>query len=499
MMIRQYRKVISIIVCLAVCLSIGAVLPKEMACAARGSDIYSEAAERVELDGVVYWYRNDVDERAKIQITAIQAPEGVKELILPETIDGREVVCLHLREEDGAKPLTGITSLCLPSGMTYREMDHNPTCSPIDADIMGYYLVPSLNNYFTSLEQIQVADENPNMTVYNGVLFNKTVSDMLYYPYGKKDTEYTEPSTQTYAEGNYNGRKYLKKLTYSNNKEYTYAASCQDTSLETVVIPENVQNLWFSSFENCTKLKNVQGGRGLKVLLARAFFGCTSLPSFPFSNSDKLQGIESEVFRGCGSMKEIKLPKNLRWMSNHVFYDTPCRKVTIPPTVTSIGKNTFPKGTKIRKQSYLKSVNSKYVKDSYVKKRYSYVAMTPVTFVSNGKKKYYEIDDLAQIYPEEVKIKVKKKKKIKLKILSEVRLPGDKRKEGYLSPGILRYTSSNPKVVKVSKKGVVKVLKKKGTAAIHVELRTGGLYEWAGDCTVKVKVKKGRIWFSKKE
>lgn len=496
MILRQYRKMISIILCLAVCLSMGAVLPGETVCAAPGSYIYDEAAEKAELDGVVYWYRNDVDEPAKIQITAIQVPEGTKELILPETIAGRKVACLHLREKDGAKPLTGVTSLRLPSGMTYMGMDHNPTCSPIDYDVMGNYLVPSLNDYFTSLEQIRVADKNPNMTVYNGVLFDKKVSKMLYYPYGKKDTEYTEPSTQTDAEGDYNGRKYLKKLTYSNNKKYTYAATCRDTNLETVVIPKNVQNLWTSSFENCTKLKNVQGGRGLKVLSDRAFFGCTSLTSFPFSDSDKMQGIESEVFRGCSSMKEIKLPKNLRWMYDHVFYGTACRKVTIPPTVESIRKNAFPKGTKIKKQSYLKSVNSKYVKDKYLKKNYSYVAMTPVTHVGNGKKKYYEIDDLAGIYPEEEKIKLNKKKKIRLKILTEVRLVMDQRVEGYLSPGILRYKSSNPKVVKVSKKGVVKVLKKKGTATIHVELRTEGLYEWAGDCTVKVKVKKGRIWFT---
>lgn len=497
MILRRYNKIIAIVLCLVLCLSMEAVLPGETVYAARSGSIYGEAAVKAELDGIVYWYRTDVDywyhgitadDREQIQITAIQVPDGTKELILPETIDGKEVVCLHLREEDGAKPLTGVTSLRLPSGMTYWERNYNPTCTPPDADINGNYLVPSLDTYFTSLEQIQVADENTNLTVYQGVLFDKTVSYMLYYPYEKKDTEYIEPSTQTSARGNYNGRKYLKKLTYSDNKKYTYAATCRDTNVETVVIPENVKNLWFSSFENCTKLKSVQGGKGLEMLLERAFFGCTSLTSFPFSGSDKMQGIESEVFRGCSSLKKIKLPKNLRWMSDYVFYGTACKKVTIPPTVTSIRKNAFPKGTKIKKQSYLKSVNSKYVKDKYVKKLYSYVAMTAVTYLGSGKKKYYEIDDLARIYPEEEKIKLKKKKKTKLKILTDVRLVMDRRISGHLGSGILRYKSSNPKVVKVSKKGVVKALKK-GTATIHVELRTGGLYEWAGDCEVKVKVR----------
>lgn len=491
MILRRYSKGIAFVLCLALFLSTGLVLPRKTIQAY----VYEGAAKRVELDGVVYWYRDDMDDETGVQITAIQVPEGTKELVLPEIIDKRVVVCLHLREADGAKPLTGVTSLRLPSGMNYKEDDRNPTCVPPRADLSGNYLVPSLS-YFRSLEQIQVAEDNPYMTVHQGVLFDKDVSVMLFYPYGKKDTEYTEPSTQEYAKGDYDGRKYLKKLTYSDNKNYTYAASCQDTNIETVVIPENIQYLWFSSFENCTKLKSVQGGRGLVVIHDRAFFGCTSLTSFPFSGSDKLQGIESEAFRGCSSLKKIKLPKNLRWMYDHVFYGTACKKVTIPPTVESIRKKAFAKGTKIKKQSYLKSVNSKYVKSKYLKKNYSYVAMAVVTDPDNGKRKYYEIDDLAQIYPEEEKIRLKKSKKVKLWMMTEIRLPMDQRKEGYLSPSILSYRSLNPKVVKVSKKGVVKVLKKKGTATIHVKLRTDGLYEWAGDCKVKVKVKKGKIWFT---
>lgn len=495
MVLRKYSKIIAIVFCLALCLPTGAVVPGKTVYAYDGG-IYDGAAERAERNGVVYWYRDDVDDQTAIQITAIQVPKGTKELILPETIDKRVVACLHLREKDGAKPLTGVTSLQLPSGMTYYGNDYNPTCVTPNIDFVGNYLVPSLSSYFTSLEYIRVAAGNPYMTVHQGVLFNKTVSKMLYYPYEKKDAEYTEPSTQTGARGDYDGRKYLKKLTYSNNKAYTYAASCRDTNIETIVIPKNVQNLWAGSFENCTKLKKVQGGKGLEVIGERAFSRCSSLRSFPFSGSDKLQGIESEAFRGCSRLKKIKLPKNLRWMSKYVFFGTTCQKITIPPTVESIGKDAFPKGAKIKKQSYLKSVSSKYVKSKHMKENYSYVAMTAVTDPDTGKKKYYEIDDLAQIYPKEEKIRLKKRKKVRLWILTEIQLPMDQRKEGYLSPGILSYRSSNPKVVKVSKKGVVKVLKKKGTATIRVKLRTDGLYEWAGDCKVKVKVKKGKIWFT---
>ncbi len=501
MILRRYRKgngiafAISIVLCLVLFLSTGLVLPGEIVHAY----VYEGAAKRTEWDGVVYWYRDDMDDETGIQITAIQVPEGTKELILPETIDKRVVVCLHLREADGAKPLTGVTSLRLPSGMSCQGKNHNPTCVTPNDDLSGNYLVPSLSDYFKSLEQIQVAKDNPYMTVYQGVLFSKDVSVMLFYPFEKKDTEYVEPSTQEYARGDYDGRKYIKKLTYSNNKAYTYAASCQDTNIETVVIPKNVQTLWASSFENCTKLKKVQGGKGLEVVGERAFFGCSSLLSFPFSASSKMQGMESEAFRGCSRLKKIKLPKNLRWMSKYVFWGTSCRNITIPPTVESIGKNAFPKGAKIKKPSYLKPVSSKYVKSKYMKKNYSYVAMTVVTDPDNGGKKYCAIDDLAQIYPEEGKIRLKKRKKVRLRILTEVRLLMNQREEGYLSPDILSYKSSNPKVVKVSKKGVVKVVKKKGTATIHVKLRTDGLYEWAGDCKVKVKVKKGKIWFTSAE
>lgn len=484
MTVKLKNKLILLVVCLALLLSTGAVFPKETAYAL---EIYDGTATKAKVNGIVYWYRSDVDQRTEIQITAIQVPKGRKELVLPESIDGKKVVCLHLRKEDGAKPLTGIKSLYLPSGMTYQGNDFNPTCIPPNEDYMGNYLAPSLNQYFKKVEKIQVSEDNPYMTVHNGVLFDKNISTLLYYPYEKKDAEYTEPSTQKDALlAGYDGRKYLKKLTYSNNKEYTYAASCANTNIETVVIPKNVQYLWYESFINCTKLKKVEGGKGLVVIHESAFEGCKSLTSIRFSN--KLQGIERRAFWGCRRLKNIKLPKNLRWMKDYVFYGTACRKVTIPATVTSIGKKAFSKRTKVKRRTYLKAVNSKYVKDKYAKNHYSYVAMVTVTDVDSGKKKYYEFEDISEIYSMKRKITIKKRRPYKLEILAELNLGMDQTAEGYLLPSMLRYKSSNPKVAKVTKKGVVKA-RKKGTATIYVELRTQGLYEWAGDCKVTVKVR----------
>ena len=255
-----------------------------------------------------------------------------------------------------------------------------------------------------------------------------------------------------------------------------------------------VTSIGESAFFKCSNLTSVTIPNSVTTIKKAAFNDCgiTSV-----TISDSVTSIGYAAFAVCKRLRKVEIPKNVKSIEDYTFSGCDeLTSVTLPDSVTSIGKDAFPKGAKIKKQSYLKSVSSKYVKSKHMKENYSYVAMTAVTDPDTGKKKYYEIDDLAQIYPKEEKIRLKKRKKVRLWILTEIQLPMDQRKEGYLSPGILSYRSSNPKVVKVSKKGVVKVLKKKGTATIRVKLRTDGLYEWAGDCKVKVKVKKGKIWFT---
>ena len=445
-----------------------------------GTNIYKGKPSRAVVDGVTYSYRDSVDDGG-IQITAIQVPNNRTSLVIPDTINGNTVTALHLRTADGAKKLAKLNSLTLPKHMTYEGMDFNPTCVPINVDIQGNYLVPSLNEYFTGLSEIKLEEGNPYMLVKDGVLYNKDITSLLYYPYNKKDTEYTEPSTLTDAHwgANYNKRKYLKKLTYSTNKNYTYTTSCSYTNIETVIIPKNIQNISEECFSHCSKLKNVKWTNGVKVIYDKAFLSCTSLKKITFPKS--LQLIQTSAFRNCTNLRSIVLPKNLMALYNYAFYGTKCKKITIPKSVGNMGKKVFGKGTKIKKQSYLKKSSNHYQNDFC-----TYIAMATIIDKKSGKKTEYEVDDIDEIYAVKKKIKLKKGKKHKLKTEACISLPMEEEDWGYIDSNILKFTSSNPKVATVTKNGTIKA-KKKGTAIIRVELLTASYTPSSCQVTVKVQ------------
>ncbi len=67
------------------------------------------------------------------------------------------------------------------------------------------------------LESIVVASSNPNFKTENGILYNKDLTTMEYYPRGKKDETYIVPNTVKNLERIAN--KYLKKVYIPNSIE----------------------------------------------------------------------------------------------------------------------------------------------------------------------------------------------------------------------------------------------------------------------------------------
>ncbi len=478
-----------------VLLTTGSVLEKDL-CAAQKlpdgyvygtSSMYLGAAQKAVVDGVTYQYRDDVENENDIQITAITVPSNMKKLVIPEKINGRTVATLHMRKEDGAAALAGITELILTAHIYYYR-EHIVICPPPNPDVEGNFLVPSLEDYFPSLEKIGFSGENPSMKVKDGILFNEDCTQLLHYPQSKRDVEYTEPSSLTSSNG-YRKSKYLKKVTFSSNSSYTYTPDCSYSNLETVCIPANIKNIWIEGFAHCSKLTQVQWHNGVEYILEGAFSHCTSLKKIQLPKS--LIGIEEGAFRGCSNLNlgTLVLPKKLQWMQAYVFYGTKCKKVTIPDSVESMGAHAFSKQTKVVKPAYLKSAKSKYIPNDYFKNSYfSYEATALLKRKKKGKKKGYPAIDIERIWGTKKKLRLKKGKKITLQTKAELMLYANKSVSGYLDSEILKFRSSNPKVVKVTKTGKLQT-KKKGSAVIQVSLRlNNGVFHVKG-YKVKVKVR----------
>ena len=289
-------------------------------------------------------------------------------------------------------------------------------------------------NEIETLEEIRVAKDNLSYQAQDGVLYSKDKKQLFSYPKSKKSETYNMPaSVKKVEESNaLTNLKYLKNLTLSKNLSVT--PSCNDSSIESVTIPGQIGGIDESSFENCNKLNKVTITKGLRFINDYAFFECKGLQSI-----------------GVG-----------------VFYRTGIKQLTIPGSVVKI--DVIDKSIKLSKPSYLK----KFKRDSgaiYYEAR--------ATIKASGKKAVtYKASRITKIKAKTSKVTIKKGKTTKLQTRVYI---SKKLKKGYLDPEILKFTTSNKKVVKVSSKGTIKGLKK-GKATVTVKLRTTGK-------TYKVNVK----------
>lgn len=345
-------------------------------------------------------------------------------LVIPEELDGLQVKAISQGFEKNLK----IKSIILSKNIAPAKETHR------DLEVL---------NEIETLEEIRVAKDNLSYQAQDGVLYSKDKKQLFSYPKSKKSETYNMPASVKKVE-EFNALinlKYLKNLTLSKNLSVT--PSCNDSSIESVTIPGQIGGIDESSFENCNKLNKVTITKGLRFINDYAFFECKAL-------------------------KEIKLPEGLQSIGVGVFYRTGIKQLTIPGSVVKI--DVIDKSIKLSKPSYLK----KFKRDLgaiYYEAR--------ATIKASGKKAVtYKASRITKIKAKTSKVTIQKGKTTKLQTRVYI---SKKLKKGYLDPEILKFTTSNKKVVKVSSKGTIKGLKK-GKATVTVKLRTTGK-------TYKVNVK----------
>ncbi len=237
----------------------------------------------------------------------------------------------------GGYPVTGfmdyafsncslITSVTISEGVTAIGPGIFKNCT----SLKSVYIPASVTRYIwltsgdaiafdgcTSLEKITV---DPDNTKYhsdeNGVLFDG--STLIYYPAGKKTTNYTVPDTTTVI-------------------GYEVFANCQ--YLETVTIPDSVTTIEAYAFYNCKNLKTVNLPESISTIFTRTFYGCSSLKNItiPYGVSE----IQNSAFRGCSSLEKIIIPESVYYIDFYAFYDCISLSDITIPEHTSFASDTF--------------------------------------------------------------------------------------------------------------------------------------------------------------
>lgn len=169
-----------------------------------------------------------------------------------------------------------------------------------------------------NLVNISVDDNNRYYSSSNGILFNKSKTELVKFPDGL-DTEYGIPN-------------YVTKI-----GPYAFYSSL---NLISVTIPKSVTEISDSAFSGCSNLQNISIGSGVTRIGEFAFAYCESITDILIPN-ETLE-LAKGAFAGCYSLKNITLGEELTTIGPMAFaYCSKIDDIKIPNKVKKIEPETF--------------------------------------------------------------------------------------------------------------------------------------------------------------
>ena len=109
------------------------------------------------------------------------------------------------------------------------------------------------------------------------------------------------------------------------------------SSLESVTIPEGVTTIGSFAFQSCN-LNALTLPESLEAIESSAFSGNQSLKSVNIPA--KVKTIGAWAFYGCG-LKDLVIQEGVQTIGNYAFFNNSLQNLTLPSTITSIGKEAF--------------------------------------------------------------------------------------------------------------------------------------------------------------
>lgn len=242
-------------------------------------------------------------------LTEISLPDG-----LVEIGDGAFYDCIKL------------TEITLPETVTTIGSDAFSGCTAL-SEITIPESVTEIRSYaFDSTEGMtafHVAQENPNYTAIDGVLFDKDMTTLLRYPEAKADASYTVPdSCRSIADWAFIGARSLEEIDLANVQTIGEDAFYYCVGLKSVEIPEGIEELVGAAFCYCVGLEEIKLPSTLKKIGENCFYSCTALTEVRLPHG--LQQIDGYAFFHCTSLKKINIPKTVDTISGYCigyFYD----------------------------------------------------------------------------------------------------------------------------------------------------------------------------------
>ncbi len=214
--------------------------------------------------------------------------------------------------------------LILPSVINNRSVKEISSGFFRDLYATRYLYIPaSVERLYTrstmSLRYLDVSTENANYKSVDGVLFNKSGTDLLYYPSNKEGAVYRVPDgVECIFDDAFSGCGELSEVVLCSGMESIGSNAFRDCANLTVAsLPDSVSSLAAGAFNSCSSLERMAIPAGVTVIRSNLFYGCSALTEVTFAGA--VTEIERDAFYGCESLDAIRIPASVTTIAGNPF------------------------------------------------------------------------------------------------------------------------------------------------------------------------------------
>ncbi len=187
-----------------------------------------------------------------------------------------------------------------------------------------------------ALSEIIISEDSATYKTVDGVLFDKSMSTLIYYPVGKTDRTYTVPESVT-AIGDYAFNHTVISLFPLAELSSSYLMLPK--SLTSVTLPAGLRSIGNAAF-SFMRLQSVNLEDTSVESVGMYAFYSTSLRRVTLPETLSVMG--ESAFAECASLRELSFTgERLESIPAHAFKGSAVESVTLPYGVTSVGPGAF--------------------------------------------------------------------------------------------------------------------------------------------------------------
>jgi len=315
-----------------------------------------------------------------VEMTSIKLPETIvtignasfskcsklKELTLPNSVTTiasmafndnpslTKVILSNKLVDLGANAFLGVVamkSIELPASLVKLQSGAFRNCLALESIMIPAGVTLIGNNAFQgclALKNIEIDAANKDFSTVGGVLFNKDKTQLICYPGGRTDAEYTIPEgVKTIGFAAFNQRS-ISSLYTSDPVSNTY--------LKTINLPASVETLGNSAFEELVEMTSFVIPAGVTSIGNGTFRSCRKLEKAMIP--DAVTKLDQYAYGNCESLKYVEIGTGMTNIAKNAFKNSDAIKqvavkATTPPVcgagafttaVTGTAKLQVPKG-----------------------------------------------------------------------------------------------------------------------------------------------------------